>query len=74
MSQDEFDAAVEPLGRYFCRRCAVDHVVSPARERTCMGVYAGMFFDPCWVEHPLNHNRPFDPMDAGESMDPEPTL
>ena len=60
-----------PLGRYFCRSCAGetgDESV-PANERFSMGIYAGMYCDKCWAKDGRNHNRAFDPADAGESYE-----
>ena len=71
MTHEEFDAAKLAKGRHYCRRCASHHEVVDAQERYSMGVYAGMYCGPCWSADGRNHDRPFDPMDAGESMDPE---
>lgn len=61
------------LGRYFCRRCAdlKDCAHVPAEERYSMGLYAGMLCDACWAEDGKNHDRPFDPLDAGERYEEE---
>lgn len=62
-----------PLGRYFCRRHAGekgDESV-PAVERFSMGIYAGMYCDACWATDGRNHDRQFDPMDAGEHYSEE---
>lgn len=59
----------ELYGRYFCRRCADQDKWSQARERFSMGIYAGMYCAKCWAEDGRNHNRDFDPMDAGESYE-----
>lgn len=59
----------EEHGRYYCRRCADQGVVRIADERYSMGVYAGMLCNPHWSEDGRNHDRQFDPMDAGEVMD-----
>ena len=61
----------EALGRYYCRRCADSNVTTPAVERFSMGVYAGMYCDTCWAEDGRNHDRQFDPMDAGEAYGEE---
>ena len=57
-----------PLGRYFCRACASnkDDESVPAEERYSMGIYAGMYCNQCWSIDGRNHDREFDPMDAGE--------
>lgn len=62
---------VNPLGRYFCRKCASEHGSEsvPANERYSMGIYAGMYCDACWDKDGRNHDRPFDPLDAGESYE-----
>ena len=65
------DEAQAKHGRYFCRRCADKMIAKPADERFSMSVYAGMLCDPCWADDGRNHDRAFDPMDAGERMDPE---
>ena len=57
------------FGRYFCRRCADHGRARDARERYSMGVYAGMLCDRCWSDDGRNHDRSFDPDDAGERMD-----
>ena len=58
-------------GRYYCRRCADRRIARDASERYSMGVYAGMLCDACWKDDGRNHDRQFDPMDAGERMDEE---
>ena len=56
-----------PLGRYFCRGHADRGMTNvPAHERFSMGIYAGMLCDACWEKDGRNHDRSFDPMDAGE--------
>lgn len=66
-----FDTKLEAEhGRYFCRRCADRRISAPAEERYSMQVYAGMLCDACWKVDGRNHDRPFDPMDAGESLEP----
>lgn len=62
-------AEKEGMGRYFCRRCADRNVLAHARERYSMRVYAGMLCDSCWETDGRNHDRDFDPMDAGESFE-----
>jgi len=57
------------FGRYFCRRCADNSEWKEACERFSMGIYAGMYCGPCWAEDGRNHNRAFDPDDAGESYE-----
>ena len=59
------------LGRYFCRSCAdkIGNESVPAEERFSMSIYAGMYCDKCWENDGLNHDRQFDPMDAGEHCD-----
>lgn len=63
------DDANKKYGRYFCRRCAEQDVGREAEERYSMFVFAGMLCDECWKNDSLNHDRPFDPMDAGESYE-----
>lgn len=62
-----------PLGRYFCRacadRCGAQNV--QACERFSMGIYAGMYCDDCWEKDGRNHDREFDPLDAGEHYSEE---
>ena len=64
-----FDDARALLGRYFCRRCADNEKLTAACERFSMGIYAGMYCGACWAEDGRNHNRDFDPNDAGESYE-----
>ena len=54
------------FGRYYCRRCADKDIGRSADERHSMGIYAGMYCVGCWAEDGRNHDRSFDPMDAGE--------
>jgi hypothetical protein len=62
-----FDDKVEAeFGRYYCRRCADRRIAKGAEERYSMGVYAGMLCDACWDADGRNHDRAFDPLDAGE--------
>lgn len=68
MTPEQAEAA---FGRYFCRRCADRNEGHAAEERFSMGVYAGMLCDPCWDADGRNHDRAFDPGDAGEVMEPE---
>lgn len=65
------DKARAEHGRYFCRRCIDDGRITDAYERYSMSVYAGMLCDACWADDGRNHDRPFDPADAGESLDGE---
>lgn len=60
------DQAEKEFGRFFCRRCADKNMGVPADERYSMDVYAGMYCDACWKDDGRNHDRQFDPMDAGE--------
>lgn len=62
------DAARKAHGRYFCRRCADNGIVSAADERFSMGVYAGMYCDACWARAGYV-DTPFDPYAAGESLE-----
>jgi len=59
----------ELFGRYYCRRCADKSRWKEAGERFSMGIYAGMYCDACWREDGRNHDRAFDPDDAGESYE-----
>ena len=59
--------AEREFGRYYCRRCADKAVVAAGDSRYSMGVYAGMLCDTCWEADGRNHDRTFDPMDAGEN-------
>jgi hypothetical protein len=34
-----------------------------------MGIYAGMYCGSCWAADGRNHDRDFDPLDAGESYE-----
>jgi hypothetical protein len=65
------EEAWEKFGRWFCRRCADNGLGAAGEERFSMGVYAGVYCDPCWAADGRNHDRKFDPMDAGEHMEPE---
>lgn len=56
-------------GRYYCRRCADTNQWVQATECFSMGIYAGMYCGPCWDKDGRNHDREFDPMDAGESYE-----
>jgi hypothetical protein len=71
MSDEEFfkleDKARKEHGRYYCRRCIDRRIISPANEQFSMGCYAGMLCESCWENDGRNHDRDFDPMDAGES-------
>ena len=68
----EFVAKMQAqYGRYYCRPCADKMVEASGHERYSMGVYAGMYCDGCWEKNSLNHDREFDPMDAGEAYEPE---
>lgn len=58
-------------GRYYCRRCADSRRIVAADERYSMNVYAGMLCDSCWANDGRNHDRDFDPMDAGEHFSAE---
>jgi hypothetical protein len=59
--------------KYICHKCADEGRGEkvPAQERYSMGIYAGMYCDDDWKKDGRNHDRPFDPADAGERMDPE---
>ena len=61
----------EEYGRYYCRRCADRDVMRGACEHYSMGAYAGMLCERCWSDDGRNHDRPFDPMDAGEHFGEE---
>jgi late competence protein required for DNA uptake (superfamily II DNA/RNA helicase) len=65
------EEAREAWGRYFCRRCADCNVWREASERHSMGIFAGTYCGPCWAADGRNHDRPFDPMDAGEAYSEE---
>lgn len=65
------EQAVSEWGRFYCRRCADRNVWREASERRSMGVYAGMYCGICWKSDGRNHDRQFDPADAGESYGPE---
>lgn len=43
-------------------------------ERYSLGIFAGYYCDKCWDESGIRKEGPegFDPLDAGESYDPEP--
>lgn len=60
------EEAERQFGRYFCRRCADKSMGVFGTPCYSMGVYAGTYCDGCWAEDGRNHDRPFDPMDAGE--------
>lgn len=64
-----FDIAYDRHGRYFCRKCIDSSFIAPADERYSMQVYAGMYCDACWENDGRNHDREFDPDDAGERME-----
>ena len=68
---DVYEKAEREHGRYFCRRCAERNIIRAADERYSMGIYAGMYCDTCWKDDGRNHNRQFDPMDAGEAYEAE---
>ena len=70
--QEDYRCEGEKLyGRYYCRRCACDDKWKPASECFSMGIYAGMYCGPCLAADGRNHDRPFDPMDAGETYGEE---
>lgn len=58
-------------GKFFCRKCASEGRAQSGHERYSMGVYAGTYCDGHWEKDGRNHNRRFDPMDAGETLEPE---
>jgi hypothetical protein len=66
----DYEKLFAEFGRYFCRRCADQGRARDASERYSMGIYAGMLCDSCWSQDGRNHDRPFDPDDAGEAYDP----
>ena len=68
--KDAHERARAEHGRFYCRACADRDVVADASERHSMGFYAGMYCDPCWSVDGRNHGRRFDPLDAGERMEP----
>lgn len=68
---DTYEKAQAAHGRYFCRSCADRGVIRPASERYSMGIYAGMSCEECWAKDGRNHDRRFDPMDAGEAYEEE---
>jgi hypothetical protein len=72
----------QPWEKWTCAKCRVTNANAAngqeVSERHSMGVYTGRYCDPCWqksgyrdVEDPT---VTFDPADAGESMDPEPSI
>lgn len=73
---EAYERAQKDHGRYFCRRC-IDQgpdgvsVIVAAEERFSMGVFAGTLCDECWKNDSRNHDRDFDPMDAGEAYEPD---
>ena len=69
--KDAHDEGRAEHGRYYCRRCADGGAVVQAFERHSMGCYAGMLCDACWRLDGKNHDRHFDPADAGETLEPE---
>ena len=54
-----------------CGRCQ-----KPGGERYSLGIFAGYYCGPCWDQTGIRKEGPegFDPMDAGESYDPEPCV
>lgn len=60
------DKAFAEFGRYYCRQCIDRGKIVQAFERYSMQVYAGMLCDDCWSTDGRNHDREFDPADAGE--------
>ena len=52
-----------------CVRCGQDGAV----ERTSLGAYYSRLCDPCWDVATVRKDGPegFDPLDAGESLEPE---
>ena len=67
-TMDIFERAEVKFGRYFCRRCIEANKIRQADERYSMDVYAGMYCDACWKADGRNHDRQFDPADAGEAF------
>src|ERR1700687_2791639 len=66
--------------RNVCRHCQEQHELDGtpfawADERHSFGVYAGRYCDKCWVmsgyRDATDPDARFDPMDAGEVMEPE---
>ncbi len=70
---DIYDKAHAEHGKYFCRsrNCISKGVITGACERYSMGIYAGMYCEDCWALDGRNHDRNFDPMDAGEHYSEE---
>lgn len=65
------EQAEAQYGRFFCRRCADRNVGTWGSPRYSMGIYAGTYCDDCWAEDGRNHDRSFDPLDAGEHYEAE---
>jgi hypothetical protein len=71
-----------PWEEWACAKCHVTNANAPkgreVSERHSFGVYAGRYCDPCWKESGYRDvddpDAEFDPADAGESMDPEPSV
>lgn len=60
-------------GRDFtCRTC----YEKQGEERFSLGLYAGIYCDECWDKSGFREEgrEGFDPMDAGEQYDPEPSV
>jgi hypothetical protein len=64
-----YEKLIATFGRRgFCVRCADSNIGTAGSDRYSMGVYAGRYCEPCWEQDGRNHDRPFDPMDAGEAF------
>ncbi len=55
---------------YYCRQCGSRDSVE---ERFSLGVYYALLCDRCWAASTVRKEGPegFDPLDAGESLEPE---
>ena len=63
---------------YVCHHCeeqrkAANKLPIEAEERYSFGIYAGKYCDTCWRKSGYKDERStgFNPMDAGESLEPE---
>ncbi len=66
--------------RHVCRHCVEEHLRTNtpfefADTRHSFGIYAGKYCDKCWKESgyrdATDQTARFDPMDAGEALEPE---
>jgi len=71
--EDVHDKARDQFGRYYCRLCADAGKVEGGHERYSMGIFAMTACDAHWEGSGFRDvgADAFDPLDAGERLDPD---